>query len=112
MQQVQVQRAHTQPLQAGLAGARNTARAGIAGQYLRHQIRRLPAVDGLADQLLRAAIAVHFGGIDQPHAQLLPDLQRIDLLLRRMPALAQIPRTQPECRYLAPVTQAHLGTGR
>ena len=44
--------------------------------------------DGLADELLRGAIAVHLGGVDQCHAQVEPEAECGDLVLATCRRLA------------------------
>jgi hypothetical protein len=80
MQQVEVEMVCTKPPQTGFAGqvqapGRSVVRIGLADQ--KHLVPL--ARDRFPDQLFCSSLAIHFGGIDQGHAQLDPFAQSCDL---------------------------------
>ena len=93
VQQVQVQIIGAQPPQRVFAAQKNAAPVRVKGVHLGDQIQRGPvhAPDGAADQMLRCALAVHFGGVDQVHACLHARLQRLALPGGGGGIFAQIP---------------------
>lgn len=67
---------------------------------LRNNEHAIPLVlDRVSHNLFRAAFAVHFGGIDQCHAELDSKPQCGDFILVRPRVLAHAPGTLAEHRY-------------
>src|ERR1700694_3607744 len=80
MQEIKVEPVRSQPLEAALARLDRPASGGGVGKHLADEKDLLAAPGNrLADQNLRFAIAIHFGGIDQRHAEIETKLQCADL---------------------------------
>jgi hypothetical protein len=65
-----------------------------------------PAADRLAHDFLRAALAVHLGGVEEGHAEVEPETHGRDLGLALRRVLAHVPRSHAQPRHLGAVGQA------
>ncbi len=73
MQQIKIDAVGFHPLQAAFASLDSPLAACVVGIDLADQEHLIaPPLDRLADDFLRAAFAIHFGGIDQRHAEIEP----------------------------------------
>ena len=76
VQKIKIKAINTKALQAAFAGGHQGTAAGIVRIDLADQENLgAPSFDGFADQLFRGAFAVHFGGINQGHAEINAALQ-------------------------------------
>ncbi|MNN98173.1 hypothetical protein D3C81_2175000 [compost metagenome] len=81
MQQIQIDVIGAQPAQAALASLGNALAAGVVRVHLAdHEDVVALAGDGIADHFLGTAFGVHFGGVDQGHAQFDAQAQCRDFL--------------------------------
>ena len=83
-------------------------RVGSRTKGVEHISTRDGVTIGLADQPFGRAVAVHLGGVDQRHAEVEPQPQRIRLLGGTARPLAHPPRPLPDGRNLRPVRQGNL----
>ena len=63
---------------------------------------------GVADDLLGSTVGIHFGGVDQGHAQIQPEAQRIGLSSAAGGVFTHIPGALPEHRHGAAIGQVQL----
>ena len=106
VQQVKIDAVGAQPPEASLAGLRHAGARGVGRQHLAHQEHLIaPPGDRIGHDLLGAAIAIHLGRIDQRHAKVEPQLQRICLLDPAARVLAHAPCSLSENRQRFPARQ-------
>ena len=99
VQQVQVEIIRLQALQAVFAGRDRVAAARVRRQHLADDIDLIaPAGDGLRNELLGAAVAVHLGGVDEVGAEVEARAQRLLLGRALVLVLADLPRALAEPR--------------
>ena len=99
MQEVQIEPVGGEELKAPLAGGDSAGTGGVVGQDLADDEHLVPPPgDGFRHDPLRPAIAIQLGGVDQRHAEIEPELERGDLLLRFPRGLAHMPSALPEPR--------------
>src|SRR5690348_13594071 len=97
MQEIKVNAVGAEPLQAALARGRDAGSRRIRRQNLADDENPVAlAGDGLTDQFLGAAVTVHFGGIDERHAEIDAALEGGDGLRLVPAALAHHPRAEAE----------------
>ena len=60
---------------------------------------------GHGHHLLRATVGIHLGGVDQRHAQVDAQAQRVRLGLRRRALVAHVPRALPQAGNLLATRQ-------
>jgi hypothetical protein len=100
VQQIEIDAVGLQPSQAALAGRDRAASRRVFGQHLADEEDLLaPARDRRPDDFLRPAVAVHFRGVDQRHAEIETQPQRRDLLAAPPAVLAHRPGAPPERRH-------------
>ena len=88
-----------EPGEASLAGGNDTALAGVVRIDLAYQKHFVAAPgDRFADDSLRPAFAVHFGGIDERHAEIEPLAQGRDFPHTITRALAHAPGSHAQGR--------------
>ncbi len=110
VQQIQIEPFGLQPFQALLARGLHTAPAGIVRIDLADEEHVVAhAVQRFAQQRLGRAVAVHFGGIDERHAEFDAFAQRGDLGGTARRLLAHLPRALPQFRNALAVRQADAG---
>ncbi len=108
MQEIEIEPIRLEPLQAALAGGNRPLARGVVRIDLADEEEIVaPPGDGLADDGLRHAFAVHLGRIDQPHAELDPQLHRRQLGRPLGRALAHAPGAEPQHRHLLSVLELH-----
>ena len=108
VQEVEVEPVGAEPLQAALAGGDGAFARGVVRIDLADEIDLVAqAPHGLADDLLGDALAVHLGRIDQPDAELEPQLDGGHLGRPLGLALAHAPSAQPEHRDLLACLERH-----
>ena len=79
VQEVAVEPVGAQPRQRALAGGDGAGARGVVGQHLGDEEHLVAAAgDGLADDALGGAAAVHLGGVDVVHAEIEAAAQRRD----------------------------------
>src|SRR5579872_3135701 len=100
MEQVKVDAIGAKPLQAALAGGGNASPRCVRRQNLADNENSvaLPG-DRLTDQFLGAAVAVHFGGVDQSYAEINAAFEGGDGFRLMSAALAHHPGAQAERRH-------------
>ena len=92
VQQIEVDGLDPHPLQAALAGGDGTAARCVVRIDLGDDEHAVPSPgDGIADHLLGAAFGVHLGGVDQRHAEVEAEPQRLRLGRPVAGALAHLP---------------------
>jgi hypothetical protein len=100
MQEIEIEAVGVEPLQAPLAGGDDAGVRGILRQHLAHDKHLVAAsLDGLGHDPLGLSVAIHLGGVDQPHAELEAELERGDLLGPATRALAHAPGPLAEARH-------------
>lgn len=108
MQEIEAEPLDPEPRQAARAGPLHVLAAGVVRIDFRDDEDLLAAtVDGLAHDLLRAALPVHLGGVDERHPEVEPRAQRRDLVGAPLDALAHPPGPLPQRRHRRPVRQHH-----
>ena len=102
-----------QATQAGLARFLDAAAPGVLRIDLADQEDLFAhAAERLTEQGLRYAVAVHFGGIDQGHAEIDPRAKGADLLLAQASVLAHSPGALAEGRHGRPVREVYRSDHR
>jgi hypothetical protein len=97
VQQVQVHIIRAQTLEARGAGSQCLFLLSVARQYFAHEKDVVaPALDGLANEALRRAIAIHLRRVDYRHVEVESEAQRGDLVRAPAHGLAHAPRSEPE----------------
>ena len=108
MQQIEIEPVGLQPLEAALAGRNGALARGVVRIDLAHQEDLVaPAGHGLRQHFLGSALAVHLGRIDQPDAEIEPELDRRHLGRPLRLALAHAPRAEPQHRHLVTAFEGH-----
>jgi hypothetical protein len=80
VKQVKINDFNLESLEGGFAGANGAADGGVGGENFADELNAIfKGCDCLADQRLRAAAAVHFGGVDEGHAEFDPVAKGGDL---------------------------------
>lgn len=86
----------------------DTLAAGLVWEDLADQEHVIaPAGDGLAHQLFRCPIAIHFRGVHQRHAKIKPGPQGSDFLRPGTCGVAHVPRSLAQGRGAASVGKSH-----
>jgi hypothetical protein len=81
VQQIEIEPVGAEPLEAALAGAHRLLVAGVAGKDFGDEEHLVaPPGNSFARHFLGDAIGIHFGGVDEGHAQIDAGLQRPDLV--------------------------------
>src|SRR5437879_3447809 len=71
MQQIEIDLMHPEPGQTSVASRYRAVSVGVLRQHLAHQKDFVaPSLDGLADKPFSATVGVHFGRVDQAHAEI------------------------------------------
>src|SRR5262245_35302444 len=97
VQQVEVETVGLQAAQAALAGGNRSLARGVVRVDLADEVEAVTlAGHRLPDDLLGAALAVHFGGVEQPHAEIKTKLERLDLGAALALALAHAPGAEAQ----------------
>jgi len=97
VQQVEIDAVGFEPLQAALAGLDRAATRGVLRQHLADEENLVaPVHDRRADELLGTAVAVHFRGVDQVHAEIEAEAQRRNFLAAPPAIFAHAPGALPE----------------
>jgi hypothetical protein len=92
MQQIEVDLMHSKPGQTSVASRHRAVPVGVLRQHLAHQKDFVaPSLDGLADKPFGATVGVHFGRVDQAHAEIDAEAQRIDLVRPIQRILCHVP---------------------
>ncbi len=120
VQQIEVDALDPQPLEAARARLGDAAPAGVAGQHLAHHEQVFAAhlaggdavAKPLSEDLLRAAVAVHLGGVEQPVTDLHGAADGSHFVAALTGALADPPRTETEGGDAAAAAQGHVVHGR
>jgi hypothetical protein len=108
VQQIEVDAVDGEALQAPLAGSDGAGARGVVRIDLRNNIGAVsPAFDGLCDHLFRAALTVHLGCVDQRHAEIQAEAQRIRFGLGLTVVLAHVPRAEAEGRHRHAIFQGY-----
>ena len=106
MQQIEIDAIGAQPFEAALAGLDRAFQAGVPGIDLADDEDLVaPAPDRLADDLFGAAVAVHFGGVDQRHAEIDAGLEAFDLGPGMTGILTHRPGALAERRHLSAIRE-------
>ena len=106
MQQIEIDMAGAESLQAGFAGLDGAVAAGVGRQHLGDDEDLVaPALDGRAGDLLGTAIGVHLRGVDQRHAAIDAGLNCPDFVGGMGAVLAHVAK----CRGRAPARNGHRG---
>jgi len=108
VQQIQIEPIRVQTFEAAFARRNHAAPARVMRIHLadkEHLVTQ--SCKRFAEQRLGCAVAVHFGGIDQRHAELDAASQRVDLSRAARRLLAHLPCALPEFRDALAVGQAH-----
>src|SRR5262249_12112847 len=97
MQKIKVEPIGLEAPQGALAGSNGASARGIMRIDLADEIDAIArAGNRVANDLFGATLAVHFGGVDQAHAELEPELQRLELGGALALALAHAPGAEAE----------------
>src|SRR5262245_20022836 len=97
MQQVKVDLVDAKPHQAAVAGFDGSAQRRMMGEDLADQENLVAAsIDRVSDEIFGGAVGVHFGGIDQSHAEFDAEAQRGDLFDPPARVLGHVPRALSE----------------
>ena len=112
VQQVQINAIHPQALTALLESTQHALAAGVHGQHLADQkrlrLQRRPVPQGIANQLLGQAVAIHLGRVYHGHALLQPGQQGGLLILPAASSLAQMPAAHAQICMLLQKRQCIL----
>ena len=108
VQQIEIEMISAETREARVAGARHAVSARVRRPYLCNQ-KYAVALTGnhAADQLLGAAVAIHFRGVDQRHPERKAGAQGFFLDRWRMPSLAEAPGSLAERRHDGSVAQLY-----
>jgi hypothetical protein len=97
VQQVKIEMIGAETGQTRLASAYHAIARRVLRQHLGDQEYVVaPAGNHATNQLLRVAVAVYFGGVDQRHPERNAGAQRIFFFSCRMSSLAEMPRALTE----------------
>lgn len=106
VQQIEIDAIGAQPFETALARLDRACQAGIPGIDLADDENLVaPAPDRLADDLFCATVAVHFGGVDQRHAEIDAGPQAFDLRFGMAGILAHRPGSLAERRHFYAVRE-------
>ena len=99
MQEIEIEMIGVEPFQAPLAGGHHALARGVVRIDLAHQ-KHLGALtrDRLGHHFFRAALAIHLGGVDQRHAEVDAEPQRVDDIGAAGARLAHTPRAEAQHR--------------
>ena len=108
VQEIEIEPVGLEPLQAALAGDDGAFARSVVGVDLADEIDLVAqAPHGLADDLLGLALAVHLGRVDQPDAELEPQLEGLQLGPPFRLALAHAPGTEAQHRHFLARRERH-----
>ena len=108
VQEIEIEAIGAEPFETALAGRDRAFSAGVVRIHLADYKQAVaPAGDRSRHDFLRAAVAVHLGGVDERHPEVEPERQRGRFGRRARLVLAHGPGAEAERRHGRSIRQRH-----
>src|SRR5215472_3716229 len=109
MQQIEIDPVGGEPLEAALAGGDNARARSVVRIYLADDEKLVAkSAGGARDDLLGTSAAIHFGRVDERHAEIDTQPQCRRLCVGTAPVLSHVPGSLPERRHPLAAAQGHV----